>query len=85
MTVHNLPELGADIPPGSDVNLKDIARLAGVSVSTVSRVINQPGLVTPSKLKSVEEILSRFSYIPKNAARAPIKRRSLTLGRISPT
>jgi LacI family transcriptional regulator len=85
LTVHNPPEIGADIPPGSDVNLKDIARLAGVSVSTVSRVINQPGLVTPSKLKAVEEILSRFSYIPNNAARALIKRRSLTIGLIVPT
>jgi LacI family transcriptional regulator len=81
---HNSTDLGSP-QPGGDVSLKDIARLAGVSVSTVSRVINQPALVTDSKLKAVEEILNRFSYIPNNAARALIKRRSLTIGLIVPT
>lgn len=74
-----------DLPPGSYVTLKDIARLAGVSISTASRVINRTGLVTPSKSEAVEAVLSRFSYIPNNAARALIKRRSMTVGLIVPT
>lgn len=85
MSIENPSAPSADLPLGADVSLRDIARLAGVSVSTVSRVINQAGMVTPAKLKAVGEVLSRFSYIPNNAARALIKRRSLTIGLIVPT
>jgi LacI family transcriptional regulator len=74
-----------NIALGGDVTLKDIARLAGVSISTVSRVINQPELVAPSKLKAVAGVLERFSYIPNNAARVLINGRSMTVGLIVPT
>lgn len=73
------------LTPGSDVSLVDVARLAGVSPATVSRVINRPNLVHPSKRQAVEDVLTRFSYIPNNAARALINRRSLTVGLIVPT
>ena len=62
------------IAPASDMTIKDIARMAGVSVATVSRAINNPGIVTPAKLKAVEAVLARVNYIPNNAARALVKR-----------
>ncbi|MDF1872343.1 LacI family DNA-binding transcriptional regulator [Vannielia sp.] len=68
-----------------DVTIKDIARLAGVSVSTVSRVINKTGLVAPQKHKAVERVMSEVNYIPNNAARALVNRRSKTIGLIVPT
>lgn len=76
---------GAEIPPGSEVTLKDIARLAGVSVATASRVVNRTGLVATAKREAVENVLKQFSYIPNNAARALIKRRTKTVGLIVPT
>ncbi|KAA2313914.1 LacI family transcriptional regulator [Puniceibacterium sp. HSS470] len=69
----------------TDVTIKDIARLAGVSVSTVSRVVNRSGLVAPNKRLAVEHVLSQVNYIPNNAARALVKRRSMTIGLIVPT
>src|SRR6056297_3260747 len=68
-----------------DLTIKDIARMAGVSVSTVSRVINNTGLVTASKLDRVEAVLARVNYIPNNSARALVKRRTMSAGLIVPT
>lgn len=68
-----------------DLTIKDIARMAGVSVSTVSRVINNTGLVTESKLERVNEVLARVNYIPNNSARALVRRRTMSAGLIIPT
>ncbi|AJE46853.1 LacI family DNA-binding transcriptional regulator [Celeribacter indicus] len=68
----------------AEVTIKDIARMAGVSVSTVSRVINRTGLVTPAKLNAVQDVLDRVNYIPNIAARSLVSRRSMTVGLIVP-
>lgn len=70
---------------GSEVTLKDIARLANVSVATASRVVNRTGQVAPAKLQAVQAILDRFSYIPNNAARSLIKKKTMTVGLVVPT
>lgn len=70
---------------GSDISIVDVARLAGVSPATVSRVLNHPNLVRESKRRAVEDVLGRVSYIPNNAARALISRKSQTVGLIVPT
>jgi len=72
-------------PDMADLTIKDIARMAGVSVATVSRVINNSSLVTPGKLKSVQDVLDRVNYIPNNSARALVKRRTMSAGLIVPT
>ncbi|WP_435818138.1 LacI family DNA-binding transcriptional regulator [Micromonospora matsumotoense] len=46
-----------------------IARLAGVSVPTVSRVINGRSDVAPQTRERVEELLTRHGYQPRSAAR----------------
>ena len=69
----------------SPTTIKDIARLAGVSISTVSRVINRTGIVTPAKLQAVQDVLDGSNYIPNNAARSLVSRRSMTVGLIVPT
>ncbi len=69
----------------SDVTLKDIARLAGVSVATASRVVNRTGLVAPEKRKAVEAVLEQANYVPNQAARSLVSRRSMTVGLIVPT
>ena len=69
----------------TEVTLKDIARLAGVSMSTVSRAIHRPEIVAGPKLEAVRKVLERFSYIPNNAARILSRGRSMTVGMIVPT
>gem|GEM_PF-5289432 len=51
------------------VNIKDIAREAGVSIATVSRVVNGNRQVSHENRKRVEEVLAKESYVPNPAAR----------------
>jgi LacI family transcriptional regulator len=88
MTKPRTPALEAEAgsrPSLSDISLVDVARMAGVSPATVSRVLNHPKLVRESKRQAVEDVLARVSYIRNNAARALISRKSLTVGLIVPT
>jgi LacI family transcriptional regulator len=48
------------------MKLKDIAAEAGVSISTVSRVINNPDLVSTETVDIVRKILNKYNYSPKN-------------------
>lgn len=61
-------------------NIKDVARLAGVSVSTVSRVINGSAGVTPDKTKAVLTALEQTQYQPNTLARALVSKRSNCIG-----
>lgn len=51
------------------MNIKDIARLSGVGVSTVSRVINNHPDVKQSTREKVLQIIKDSNYIPNNSAR----------------
>jgi len=78
-----------ELPPiaagGGKVTVKDIARAAGVSIATVSRVLNNPGLVTADKQEAVLEALRNHDYIPNQHARSLISRRSRVIGLVVPT
>ncbi|GAU79734.1 LacI family DNA-binding transcriptional regulator [Fusibacter sp. 3D3] len=52
-----------------NINIKDIARLAGVGVSTVSRVMNQHPDVKAETRENVLRIIEEYNYIPNNSAR----------------
>lgn len=65
--------------------VKDIARTAGVSIATVSRVLNTPDLVAADKRKAVLRALRRHDYIPNQTARSMISQRSRAIGLIVPT
>lgn len=54
--------------------IDDVARLAGVSAATVSRVMNGHSTVRPATIKRVMDAAERLDYVPSNAAR------SLSLG-----
>lgn len=58
-------------PPvaGRIVGIKDVAREAGVSVGTVSNVINQPDRVSPSTLEHVRRVIDRLGYVRSESAR----------------
>ncbi|MHC1749493.1 MAG: LacI family DNA-binding transcriptional regulator [Cellulosilyticaceae bacterium] len=51
------------------MNIKDIARISGVGVSTVSRVINNHPDVKKETRDHILEIIKEYNYIPNNSAR----------------
>ncbi|WP_217586548.1 LacI family DNA-binding transcriptional regulator [Lentibacillus saliphilus] len=56
--------------------IRDVAKLADVSVATVSRVLNQTGNVSPKTLQRVEAAISQLNYQPNDVARSLFKGRS---------
>lgn len=65
---------------GRDVNMVDVARLAGVSHQTVSRVLNGSEAVRESTRDRVNSAIDQLGYRRNLAARALVTRRSGTLG-----
>ena len=47
------------------MNIKEVAKLAGVSKSTVSRVLNDSPLVTKSTRKKVLDVIESVGFFPK--------------------
>ncbi|WBM81252.1 LacI family DNA-binding transcriptional regulator [Cryobacterium breve] len=64
-------------------NIFDVARLAGVSHQTVSRVLNDLPNVRPATRERVENAIKQLRYRPSPAARALVTRRSRTIGLIT--
>jgi len=62
------------------VTIKQVAREAGVSIQTVSRVINERPDVAPETRQRVQEVIERLGYQPSALARSLIRQRSFTLG-----
>ena len=65
-------------------NIFDVARLAGVSHQTVSRVLNDLPNVRPATRARVEQAIAQLKYSPSPAARALVTRRTRTIGLITP-
>lgn len=65
-----------DKPPG----MYDVARAAGVSHQTVSRVLNDHASVRPETRARVLEVIDALGYRRNSAARALVTRRSGTIG-----
>src|SRR6185503_4226628 len=65
--------------------LADVARAAGVSLSTASRALADPTLVQARTRKKVDEAARILGYVPHGAARALASRRSRTVGTVVPT
>ena len=59
--------------------LKMVATVAGVSKSTVSRVINDSPNVTPEAVAAVSAAIEQLGYTPNRAARMLVSRRTQTL------
>lgn len=65
-------------------NIDDVAKLAGVSSSTVSRVMNGSQAVRPETVRKVKEAAERLDYVPSNAARSLSLGRSHTVAFVAP-
>ena len=60
--------------------LKEVARIAGVSAQTVSRVVNhRPDVAEDTRLR-VQQFINELGYQPNTIARSLITRHSRTLG-----
>ena len=66
-------------------NIFDVARLAGVSHQTVSRVLNDSPQVRPATRERVERAITQLRYSPSPAARALVTRRTRMIGLIAPS
>ena len=64
---------------------KDVARLAGVSTATVSRVLNNSQQVDPATRQRVLDAASKLRYVPHGAARTLRSHRSKMVGAIVPS
>lgn len=64
--------------------IRDIAKLANVSVATVSRIINNSGKVSKDTRKKVNQIINETNYHPNQGARTLYQKRSKMIGIIIP-
>lgn len=65
-------------------SVQDVARLAGVSLGTVSNVLNNPARVTPSTLAKVSKAIEQLGFVRNDAARQLKAGRSKTIGLVVP-
>ncbi len=65
------------------MTIYDIASEAGVSISTVSRVLNNPEKVKDSTYKKVEAVLTKYNYSPNAMARGLVYNSMKTIGMCS--
>lgn len=65
-------------------SMKDVAALAGVSVGTVSNVLNRPDIVSPGTRLRVEEAIRTLSFVPHAPAQLLRAGRAKVLGLVVP-
>jgi DNA-binding LacI/PurR family transcriptional regulator len=75
-------DTGAD---RASVTIKTVARESGVSISTVSRVLNNPDSVTYDKRARVLKAIESLRYVPNPVARALGNRKSGSIAIVVPT
>lgn len=66
------------------ITIKQIAEESGVSIATVSRVINGSTPVNPQKQEIVERVIAKYGFSPNAVARSLVNHQSMTLGIILP-
>jgi LacI family transcriptional regulator len=67
-------------PTTPNATIRDVARLAGVSVATISRYLNNPEVVSEETRKVVQDAMASLKYVPNTAARNLANRRTNTIG-----
>ncbi|MFV0393890.1 MAG: LacI family DNA-binding transcriptional regulator [Coprobacillaceae bacterium] len=66
------------------ITIKEIAKQSGVSVSTVSRVLNNNPSVAPHKRKRIQEVIDELGYQPSMFARGMISKQTHTFAVVVP-
>jgi LacI family transcriptional regulator, repressor for deo operon, udp, cdd, tsx, nupC, and nupG len=65
--------------PSKSATINDVARVAGVAASTISRALSIPGRVKVSTREHIERVASELNYVPNGNARALISGRTGTV------
>jgi len=68
------------LPP----TLEEVAAAAGVSRSTVSRVVNGSTKVSPEVVENVNAAIERLNYVPNRAARSLVNRQTMAIALVVP-
>jgi transcriptional regulator with XRE-family HTH domain len=71
-------------PTRATVTIRDVAEAAGVSVSTVSRVLNDKDDVAPGTYQKVQEVIDALGYTSSLAARGMRSHRMNVIGLVTP-
>jgi len=77
--VRALPQNGSPVP-----TLEEVAKLAGVSRATASRVFTASPKVSPRAKRAVERAAQKLSYVPNRAARTLVTGRTDSIGLVIP-
>lgn len=64
--------------------IKDVAKVAGVTVTTVSRVLNNRGYISDATRKKVHDAMEELDYKPNELARSLFRKKSNLIGLIIP-
>ena len=67
------------------ISIREVAQLAGVSASTVSRVMNGTAKVDPEKRERVLRIIEETGFVPNEVARTLFRKSAKTIGVIVPS
>lgn len=65
-------------------NIEDVAKLAQVSIATVSRVINEQGGVRKPTEERIQKAIAELKYVRSAVARSMIRKETMTIGVIIP-
>ncbi len=68
----------------NNITIKDVAKQSGVSISTVSRVINDSKPVTDEVKQRVLDVIKETGYIPNPLARSLVTKKSKLIGVVVP-
>ncbi|MFN2302903.1 MAG: LacI family DNA-binding transcriptional regulator [Anaerolineales bacterium] len=70
--------------PNTDPTIYDVSKLAGVSIATVSRVLNSPNLVSSETKEKVLWAIEQLGYVPKVDARERARKEIGRIGVVTP-
>ncbi|MCT9819348.1 LacI family transcriptional regulator [Microbacterium sp. W1N] len=71
-------------PPRTAATIEEVAAVAGVSRSTVSRVVNGSTAVSPGALEAVQRAIAELHYVPNRAARSLASRSTMAIALVVP-
>ncbi len=76
------PSEASDAKPrrGRDVSIRRVAEMSGVSIATVSRVLNNPDLVARNTTERVQRAVRELGYRPNLFAKSLLSKRSRVIG-----
>ncbi len=83
-TLHSPVTSAPSVTIASPVTIEEVAAAAGVSRSTVSRVVNGSTAVSPAALAAVRRAIDELNYVPNRAARSLASRATMAVALVVP-